>query len=361
MINGFRYVLAFCLPLFAALSLTPFAGRLAYRLGILDHPREHKIHQEVTPYLGGLAVAGGLLVATTITAGTSAQLLVILLGAIAMAALGLADDWRGVGPVVKLLFEAGAAVALWLAGARAGLFGSDALHLAITILWVLTVMNAVNMLDNMDGVVPGVAAVSAIGFFAIAASRGDYLVASLAIAVAGASLGFLRYNFPPARIFLGDAGSLMLGFLLAALGLKLDLVGTDGIIRGALIPFLLLAVPLLDMALVVIARLTEGRPIYLGGTDHTAHRLAHRGITARKIAPAAYLTQAICCELAFVLHEASGLIVLIGGTAIAIIALVWLRAVLRLQAPMPTVAAHHSVLLVPEPDKEPAPGRRSSR
>ena len=355
--NGMRYLLAFGLPLLAALALTPLFSRLAQRLGILDHPQKHKVHEHATPYLGGLAVAGGLLIVATVTAGTSAQLLIIVVGAGAMAALGFADDWRHVGPVVKLLVETAAAVALWLAGARAGLFGPDVVHLALTILWVVAITNAVNMLDNMDGVVPGVAAVSALGFFSIAAVRGDYLVASLALAIAGASFGFLRYNFPPARIFLGDAGSLMLGFLLAALGLKLDLVGVTGIVRGALIPFLLLAVPIFDMSMVITARLRERRPVYLGGTDHTAHRFAHRGVSPRRIALAAYLIQAVACELAFILLEAPAEIVLMAGVVIAVLALAWLVAVLHLEPPIRGgVTADRGLIPVPEAEQEPQGG-----
>ena len=360
MTNGPRYVLAFAFPLVTALALTPLAGRLARRLGILDHPQGHKMHKQVTPYLGGLAVGGGLLLVAMITAGTSAQLLVILLGALAMASLGLADDWRGVGPRSKLVVEAAAAVALWLAGARGGVLGPDALHLVVTVLWVLAVTNALNMLDNMDGVAPGVAAVSALGFFAIAAARGDYLVASLALAVAGASLGFLRYNFPPARIFLGDAGSLMLGFLLAALGLKLDLVGVTSVIRGALIPFLLLAVPLLDMALVVTARVQERRPVHIGGTDHTAHRLNEQGLAPRQIALAAYFVQAICCELALVLYEAPHRVVVVAGIGIATLASAGLVVVLRLDPPTQEAEIGNRVVSVPEPRREPASEREST-
>ena len=220
----------------------------------------------------------------------SSQVLTILAGGLAATVLGLVDDWRGVGPVVKLIAEASIGVALWMAGVRAGLFGIEALDLILTVIWVVAVTNAMNLLDNMDGIAAGVAAVCAAGLFAIAATRGDYLVAALAAGVAGGSLGFLRYNFPRARIFLGDAGSLLLGFLLAALGLKLDLIGQSGAVRAS-IPVLIVAVPLFDMMLVIAARLHDGRPISRGGTDHTAHRLVVRGLEPRRVAIVAYLVQ----------------------------------------------------------------------
>lgn len=306
MSDPIRYFLAFLVPLVATLWVTPLAARLARRLGILDQPSEHKAHREPTPYLGGLALAAGLVVVGGAAAGASGQLLMILLGGIVLGLWGLVDDWVTVRPSVKLLVEAGAGLALWLAGVRAGLFDVYALDLALTLLWVIAVTNAVNLLDNMDGLSPGVAALSALTFFAIAGERGDYLVGSFALALAGASLGFLRHNFPPARIFLGDAGSLMLGFLLAAIGLKLDLVGESGLARSA-IPVLILGVPIFDTALVIISRFRSGRPVYLGGTDHSSHRLARLGLTHRSVALATYSAQAICCAVAFwLLHAPVG-------------------------------------------------------
>ena len=237
-----RYLLAFAVPLVVVLVVTPVAGRLARRLGILDHPSEQKFHHDPTPYLGGAAVAAGLM------------------------AIGFLDDRhvrsglrappRRTGP--RRMGTAGrlgdrpspreaprggvGGVALWFSDVRAGLFGNEVLDLALTVLWVVAVTNALNLLDNMDGLTAGVSTVAALAFFTIAAARGDYLVASFALAVAGASLGFLFHNLPPATIFLGDAGSLMLGFLLAALGLKLDLVGENGFVRS-MVPVLILGVP----------------------------------------------------------------------------------------------------------------------
>jgi UDP-GlcNAc:undecaprenyl-phosphate GlcNAc-1-phosphate transferase len=164
----------------------------------------------------------------------------------------------------------------------------------------------------MDGLAPGVAAIAALAFFVVASDHGDYLVGSFALAVAGASLGFLRHNFPPARIFLGDAGSLMLGFLLAAIGLKLDLVGEDGLIRSA-VPLLILGVPIFDMVLVILDRLRGKRPVYRGGIDHSSHRLADLGLSGRAVALSTYGVQAACCGVALWLLTVSD------GTALSIL------------------------------------------
>ncbi len=150
--------------------------------------------------------------------------------------------------------------------------------------------------------------------------------------MAGSSIAFLKYNFPPAKIFLGDAGSLMIGFLLAAIGLGLDLVGPNAVVR-AVIPALALAVPLFDLVLVVTARIQGRRPIYLGGTDHTAHRLAAAGVRHRWIAISAYATQAICSILAFGLYEASGGTILATSVAVASVALTAWVLLLRMEPP----------------------------
>jgi UDP-GlcNAc:undecaprenyl-phosphate GlcNAc-1-phosphate transferase len=300
MSSAVRYTLAFLVPLVATSLLTPVAARLAHRLGILDHPSRGKFHRAPTPYLGGAALAGGLLLVASLTAGVSAQILAIVLGGLVLGVWGLLDDWVTVRPSVKLLVEASAGIALWLVGIRAGLFGVEALDLALTVLWVIAVTNAVNLVDNMDGLASGVSAVAAGAFFVVAAWLGEFLVASFALAVAGASVGFLMHNLPPAKIFLGDAGTLMLGFLLAAVGLKLQLVGENGLVRSA-VPALILGVPLFDMTLVLVDRLLRRRPVFRGGTDHSSHRLASLGLSDREVAAVVVGAECACCGTALLL------------------------------------------------------------
>jgi UDP-GlcNAc:undecaprenyl-phosphate/decaprenyl-phosphate GlcNAc-1-phosphate transferase len=330
MSSTLRYVLAFFVPLVVTLLLTPLAARIARRLDILDHPSEQKFHRDPTPYLGGVALAAGLVATSFLTTGASGQILVILLGGLILGVLGLVDDWATVRPSVKLLVEAAAGVALWFADVRAGLFGVEALDLALTVLWVIAVINAVNLLDNMDGLAAGVSAVAAGTFFAIAAQRGDYLVGSFALAVAGASVGFLRHNLPPAKIFLGDAGALMLGFLLSALGLKLDLVGENGFVRSA-VPVLILGVPLFDTVLVTIDRAWRRRPVYRGGTDHSSHRLASLGLSHGAVAAVIVAAEVICCALALTLLEVSFDAAVAIVIATSLIAITLLALLLRIR------------------------------
>ena len=330
--DALRYGLAFCVPFLITLLATPFVARAATRLGLVDHPAPHKTHVDPTPYLGGAAVAAGLGVAGVVAAGGSIQIATIMVAAIAIACLGLVDDARGLQPPVKIAVEAAAAVALYVTGSGGGMFGMAVLDLPLTIVWVVVVTNAMNLLDNMDGLAPGVAAVSAFAFFGISAYESHYLVGSLAVALAGACLGFLPHNFPPARVFLGDAGSLLVGFLLAAIGLNLDLIGQSGVIRVA-VPLLALAVPLFDTTLVVIARFRDRRPVFRGGTDHTSHRLAARGLTHVQVALLAIAAQAACSVLAFALYVSSEGTLLVGTTVVAALTAGALLAMLRLQHP----------------------------
>ncbi len=293
------YGAAFLLPLAATLVLTPAAAGIARRLGVLDRPDGRKRHIEATPYLGGAALALGLVVGGLVLGSTAQQAATIAACGLVVFGLGLYDDLRGLGPIPKLSVEAAVAVALWAGGVRAGYFGIPAIDLLLTIAWVVAITNAVNLTDNMDGLASGIAAIASLAYFAIAAPQGDYLVASFAAALAGASLGFLRYNFPPARIFLGDAGSLLLGFLLASLGLLLDLDVSNDILRIG-VQVLILGVPVLDTAMVILARRRAGRPITEGGTDHTSHRLAALGLSGREVALVAYAAQIVCSSIAVV-------------------------------------------------------------
>ncbi len=352
MSDPIRYTLAFLVPLIVTWVATPWAARIAHRVGMVDHPKEGRFHSDPTPYLGGLAVAAGLILIGGVAAGAEGQLLVLLLCGVALGAVGFVDDWRSIGPLMKIAIEAACGLALWLVGVRAGFFGVPALDLLLTIGWVVAVTNALNLLDNMDGLSSGVVAIAGVTFFAIAAQRGDYLVGSFALAIAGASLGFLRHNFPPAKIFLGDAGSLMLGFFLAGLALKLDLVGPGGTVR-ALIVLLIVGVPLFDTLLVFIARARDHRPVYLGGTDHSSHRLSMRGVSPRNVAFVTYAAQVVCCGIALSLAHAPRDVIIVSLTALTGLTAGVLLLMLRMPHPVRS-APEETVLAESEEQETPA-------
>jgi UDP-GlcNAc:undecaprenyl-phosphate GlcNAc-1-phosphate transferase len=260
----------------ATALLTPLARRAAIRFGVVDRPAPHKFHQRATPYLGGLSVAVAvlILIGAEVTGNPTVrtQILAIGLGGLAVSGVGLIDDWRVLSALPRLGVQSGAAVGLWASGVRLAPTGVVPIDLAVTVFTVLAVTNSINLLDNMDGLSAGTTAVIALFFFLVAATQGQELVTAMALALAGGCLGFLPYNFHPARIFLGDAGTLFLGFLLAVLFIKVKLVGYPLATRAA-VPLLLVSVPFFDTGLVVVSRWRAGRPIFRGSTDHSSHRL----------------------------------------------------------------------------------------
>ena len=221
------------------------------------------------------ALAGAALAAATLD--VDARLVWGILGiATGVGVVGLVDDLREVSVVVRLAVEVAAGLALYAVGARAQLAFVPGVDVAVTVLWVVGVTNAVNLVDNMDGLSSGVAAVAAAGIAIIAAANGQADVAAIAVAVVGACLAFLRANRHPARIHLGDAGALFVGVVLAALAMALRFDAPRSITFA--VPIMILGVPLFDMALVVAHRLRVGRSPFMGGRDHTSHRLTAVGI-----------------------------------------------------------------------------------
>ena len=271
--------------------LTVPLRHLALRYGLVDHPGPRKVHISPIPLLGGIAIYLGFALAILLTLhGVMQQQIVgILGGATLLAIVGLLDDAGLLHHQAKLfLGMPAAALFLLLSGIRPQFFsefipGTPGLVLDIcfTIFWVVGITAAFSILDHMDGLCAGIAAVAALFFMIAASLNGQTMVRTLAAAVLGAALGFLRWNFNPARIFMGDGGAMFLGFLMAALGLKIRHEGTP-FPATWLIPVLILAVPIFDTSLVSISRARRGLlPFTSPGKDHTAHRLSNLGLGHR--------------------------------------------------------------------------------
>jgi UDP-GlcNAc:undecaprenyl-phosphate GlcNAc-1-phosphate transferase len=277
------YLGAFAASLSLAWILTPLMLRLALRLQVLDHPGERKAQSNPIPYLGGIAIVLSFS-ATVLVAGFALRppaglgaLTAVLGVAVLLALVGLVDDLRGLGPAVRLVLEVAAGVLVWRTGPGLLGPGNDWVDLVVTVLWVVGITNAINLLDNMDGLSAGVTAIASASFVALAAVNGQYLVAALAAALTGCALGFLRHNFHPATIYMGDAGSLFLGFMLAFLATRIR-PDTDDSLWPLLVPVLVMGVAILDTSLVTVARLRHGRSPLQGGRDHVSHRLVWIGL-----------------------------------------------------------------------------------
>lgn len=285
-----------------ALLLTPVAKRIALKLDIVDRPGGRKIHSTVVPYLGGLAIY----VAFWLSLGLSMahhlrQLTAIVFAGTFVMLLGLVDDRYGLPPRAKLSGQAFAGLVLITAGIRFHLGNPFPIDHALSLLWIVGLTNAMNLLDNMDGLSGGATLISSFFLFLLAAHNGQYLVAAMSLSMMGACLGFLRYNFAPASIFMGDAGSLFLGFISAIMALKLR-PASEVQLLNLMVPATLLGLPILDTTLVTFQRIAHGRKWYQGGRDHCSHRLVVAGCTRTQAVLILYLVSVIYGLFAILLN-----------------------------------------------------------
>ena len=292
-------LLAFLIALFASLVLTIPVRSLALRVGMVDLPGPRKVHLKPIPLLGGLAMYGAVMLAIVFAFDGAArqQSVAIVTGATLVAAVGFLDDRGWLHHQVKLFVAMPLAACILLAsGVHAQAFElivpgrpGYVLDAALTIFWVVGVTASFSILDHMDGLCAGVAATASFFFVVIAFLNGQTVVSTLAAAVLGAAAGFLRWNFKPAKIFMGDGGAMFLGFLMATLGLKLRL--NSGSHAAALVaPLLILGVTIFDTTLVSISRARRGLlPFASPGKDHAAHRLANMGLGQRGAVLTLYL------------------------------------------------------------------------
>lgn len=266
-----------------SLGLTPLSREIAMRLGVVDRPSSpRKANAEYKPLMGGLAMYTSFALALLLFSLPNylMELGGVVLGATVLAGIGLWDDRYELGIRPKLLAMVLVALVLIVAGIQIRLFKTPWLDIPLTVLWIVTIINAVNFLDNMDGLAAGLSTIAAAFFMLIALIQGQTLVSSLAAAIFGSTLGFLVYNFNPASTFMGDMGALVLGLVLAVLGIKLSFEAQPLTITW-MVPLLVLALPLFDIVLVVVTRLSEGRSPGEAGKDHTSHRLMSLGFRPR--------------------------------------------------------------------------------
>ncbi len=290
------YSLAIALAAAAVtLALTPLARALALRLGAIDRPDERRVHTTPTPRFGGLAIAAGVLLvawAARLLPGPAATLeplplIGLTCAAVPILALGMADDLWNVSPWVKLAIQTCAALVLTVFGFGVPLltnpFGPPielgVFNVPLTVLWVLAVTNAINLVDGLDGLAAGVVAIACASLWLTGRLHSDFYVMFIAALMLGACLGFLRWNFPPASVFMGDTGSQFLGLTLAAVSLLENRKGTAAL--TLLLPLVALGVPLADSALAFVRRLVRRQPVFRGDTSHVHHQLLAAGLSPR--------------------------------------------------------------------------------
>lgn len=271
------WVLAFLVALALTVLTTPWMRHLARRADFVDQPSLRKSHRDPVPYLGGIAIIVSVLMALLVAGPRSNAVSFMALGAAVLGAIGLVDDDRTLGARARLTAQLLAAIGAVALGLRIHATGLAAFDVPLTVLWVVGITNAVNFLDNMDGLATGVAAAAGLAILTLALVGHQEVNAVAAAALTGACLGFLAYNRRPASIFMGDAGSLFLGFMLAVLS-----VDVNPLLRpqaSFVVPIILLSLPVLDTATVSFSRLRRGRSVLVGGSDHLSHRLVARGLS----------------------------------------------------------------------------------
>ncbi|MGA2278669.1 MAG: MraY family glycosyltransferase [Verrucomicrobiota bacterium] len=325
MVFPFNFFLAaFASALLTTLLVLPLWRQWCLHTNLVDDPGQRKIHDAPVPLAGGLAVLTGMLLPLAIGAiliklgvnltsqthliahglnRRALELGAIAFGAMAMVGLGWLDDKQELKPLPKFIGQLFIAMLVAVACKRITLFvPSVAFSYAITILWVLTVVNAFNFMDNMNGLCAGLGAIGAWQFAIIAAAHGEYLVAITGFLMCGALAGFLPWNFPDARAFLGDAGSHLVGYLLAVMAILPHFyTKTNPHPLAVLSPLLVLAIPLADLARVVILRTRAGKPFWIGDTNHLSHRLVRTGLSRTRTVLVIWLAAVVVGSIAWLL------------------------------------------------------------
>ena len=293
--------------------LTPIMRKIAVTNQILDQPTSsHKSHTQAVPYLGGVAILIGVvavpygaLLFNSFSINNFWLATSVLAPAVAMGLVGLWDDLKNLSPLPRFIGQsiAGLIVAIGLVISKnvANPTGSTAVDISITVIWIVGICNSINFFDNLDGGAAGTAAISAIFLTYLAINTGQSYIAALAVVVAGATLGFLIWNRTPARIYMGDAGALFLGVLLATLTIRLN-PDTQTILASFATPILLLAVPILDTCVAVFSRLRRRVSPFQGGKDHLSHRLVREGLSRKMAAVSLWLLSSLFGLLAVLLN-----------------------------------------------------------
>ena len=326
-----RLILGFVLAYLLALVGVPMARRAALNFGVVDRPDGGlKTQKEPVPYLGGMAVFASFLLALGMTFELDHDLLGLLLASSIVATIGLIDDFGVLTPKAKVMGQLVAIFVLMRAGVSVHIAILPVwLQIVITLVWLVGMSNAFNLVDIMDGLAAGLGVISA-GFLLVVASlNGRWVVAAFTVAMIGSLLGFLKLNFFPAKIYLGDTGSLFIGLALGALAMVMDYTRHNPL--GWIAPLFMLALPIVDTAYVTVLRLKAGRKVYHGSPDHFPLRLRRRfGGDTVKTVLAAYGAAVVCGSVGLLimyLEPAETVIVTVVSAVLGLAVLVWLARV----------------------------------
>lgn len=281
-------MLAFTIALAVSYFITPYVKQFAIKAGALDAPDYRKVHTRPIPRMGGLAIYLGFVLAVLACLHVNREIMGLLMGGTVILIIGIVDDLRQLSAKTKLLGQILAAVVLimfnirieWLTNPFGDMIYLDYFSVPLTILWVVSLTNTVNLIDGLDGLAAGVSTIASVTILLVALQQNFWVVAILTAALAGSAFGFLQHNFNPAKIFMGDTGSMFLGYILAAVSIL-------GVVKSAatialIVPIVALGLPIMDTAFAIIRRYSNGRPIFKPDKGHLHHRLLEMGLTQKQ-------------------------------------------------------------------------------
>lgn len=303
------YVVAFTIALAVAYFATPKVKEIAIKAGAMDAPDARKVHKEPIPRMGGLAIYVGFVVAILASMHISREIAGLLLGGTVILAVGIIDDMKQISAKTKLFGQIFAAMVPllfgvkieWLTNPFGDMIYLDYLATPLTVLWIVSLTNTVNLIDGLDGLAAGVSTIAAITILMVALQQNFWVVAILTAALAGSALGFLQHNFNPAKIFMGDTGSMFLGYMLAGISV-LGTVKSAATI-ALVVPIVALGLPIMDTAFAIIRRYSHGHPIFKPDKGHLHHRLLEMGLSQKQAVLLMYTISSCLGLSAIVLSE----------------------------------------------------------
>lgn len=290
--GGLPMVLAFVLAMAVSYKMTPFVISLAHKVGAIDVPKDNRrVHKKPIPRLGGLAIYAGFVVGSILMVPMTKEMIGILIGSAGIVLMGAVDDTVSLGAKTKLLIQIACAVIVTLFGVRIdfvrnpfspiqSFFYLKAFSIPVTVFWIVGITNTVNLIDGLDGLAAGVSSIAALTMAFVAFMNGEYIHTAIVLALAGGAVGFLPFNFNPAKIFMGDAGSLFLGFVLSIIAIEATVKSAAAL--AVVVPILALGIPIFDTTFAIIRRSIAGKPIMQADKGHLHHRFLDRGLSQRQ-------------------------------------------------------------------------------
>lgn len=316
-----RVLAAALTTLALGLLLVPLVRALARRVGMVAAPRKDRWHSQPTALLGGVGIFAAFAIGLVAFPEAADDAVPVLVASAFLFVVGLVDDVVQIRPLTKLAAQVLAAAGIVASGLVLPWTHEPIVDAALAMLWIVGITNAVNLLDNMDGLAAGIAAIACVFLGVTFATNGQWDMAVLPALLAGAAAGFLVYNFKPASIFMGDSGSMFLGCLLGGLALLSSYGRSRSVASVLLTPVLIMMIPILDTTLVAITRRLRGQPVSVGGRDHTSHRLVALGASERRAVVILYVVAAASGAVAVVVRElrVDALLAVIPGFALAVL------------------------------------------